>query len=98
MKLNMLDEQITDILLHVEKKCRKFRTGEVEYSPEVSEVSERWYAWRVALKVSKGEKKNMRELHHLASKWKMDISDLRNTWVIKMNVERSRREYLALKA
>ena len=28
----------------------------------------------------------------------MDISDLRNTWAIKMNVERSRREYLALKA
>ena len=28
----------------------------------------------------------------------MDISDLRNTWAIKMNIERSRREYLALKA
>ena len=40
----------------------------------------------------------MRELNRLASKWKMDISDLRNTWAIKMNVERSRREYLALKA
>ena len=29
VKLNMLDEQITDILLHTEKKCRKLRTGEV---------------------------------------------------------------------
>ena len=45
VKLNMLDEQITDILLHAEKKCRKLRTGEVDYSPEVSEASERWYAW-----------------------------------------------------
>ena len=50
------------------------------------------------MKVSKGNKKNKRELHHLASKWKIDISDLRNTWAIKMNVECSRREYLALKA
>jgi hypothetical protein len=44
VKLNILDEQITDILLDTEKKCRKPRTGEVEYSPEISEASERWYA------------------------------------------------------
>ena len=87
-----------DILLYTEKKYRKLRTGEVEYSPEISKASERWYIWRVALKVSKGERKNTRELHHLASKWKMDILDLCNTWAIKINVERSRREYLALKA
>ena len=34
----------------------------------------------------------------LAKKWKLDVSDLKNKWSIKMNIERSRREYLQLKA
>ena len=41
VKLNMIDEQVTDTLLHAEKHCRKLRIGEVEYSPEVSEAVER---------------------------------------------------------
>ena len=34
------------------------------------------------------------ELFKLAKKWKLDVSDLKNKWLIKMNIERSRREYL----
>jgi len=79
VRLKMLDEQITGILLHEEKKCRKLRTGEVEYSPEVSEASERWHAWRMALKVSQGNRTTTRELHRLANKWNMDVSNPRNT-------------------
>ena len=94
----MIDEQITDILLHAEKKCRKLRTGEVEYSPEVSEASEKWYAWRMALKTVQGEWTNTRALHRLLAKWNIDTSNLHNIWSLKMNVERSRREYLELKA
>ena len=98
VKLNMIDEQVTDILLHAEKKCRKLRTGEVEYSPEVSEAAEKWYAWRMMLKAAQGGRTNTRELNRLASKWNIDTSNLNNIWSLKMNVERSRREYLVLKA
>ena len=98
VKLNMIDEQITEILLHAEKKCRKLRTGEVEYSPEVSEASEKWYAWRMALKIAQGERTNTRAIHRLLAKWNIDTSNLHNIWSLKMNVERSRREYLELKA
>lgn len=98
VKLNMIDEQVTDILLHAEKKCRQLRTGEVEYSPEVSEAAEKWYVWRMVLKAAQGARTKTRQLNRLASKWNIDISDLHNIWSIKMNVERSRREYLDLKA
>ena len=40
----MIDEQVTDTLFYTEKHYRKLRIGEVEYSPEMSEVTERWYA------------------------------------------------------
>ena len=43
IKLNMLDEQITDALSHAEKKCRKLRTEEVDFLPEVSETLEKQY-------------------------------------------------------
>ena len=98
VKLNMIDEQVIVILSHEEKKCRKLRTGEVEYSPEVSEAAEKWYAWRIVLKAAQGARTNARELHQLVSKWNIDVSDLSNIWLLKMNVERSRREYLDLKA
>ena len=44
----MLDEKATDILLHAEMKCRKLRTGEVDYLPEVIKAAENgmhgdWY-------------------------------------------------------
>ena len=72
--------------------------GEVDYSPEVSKAAERQYTWRIALKVSNGESMRRRELTRLANKWNMDISDLNNKQSIKMNIERSRREYLNLRA
>ena len=64
----MIDKQVTDTLLHAEKYCRKLRTGDVEYLPEVNEVAERWYAWRIALKVSKGNFRYKKELMHLVTK------------------------------
>ena len=41
IRLNMIDKQVTDTLLHTKKHCRKLRIGEVEYSPEVSKVAEK---------------------------------------------------------
>lgn len=97
IRLNMIDEQVTETLLHAEKKCRKFRMGEVDYSPEVSKASEVWCAWRLALKVAEGAEHKRKELSHLARKWKININDLRDRWSIKMSIERSRREYLDIK-
>ena len=41
---------------------------------------------------------NAAEIWRLARKWNIDLIDLRNTWSVKMNIERSRREQLDLKA
>ena len=68
VKLNMIDEKVTEILLCAEKKCRKLQTGEVEYSSEVSETAEKWHAWRMALRISQGVRMNTRAFHRLASK------------------------------
>ena len=98
VKLNMIDEQVTEILLHAEKKCRKLRTGEVECSPEVSEAAEKWCTWRMTLRAAQGVRTNTRELNRLASKWNIDVSNLGNIWSLKMNVEQARREHVDLKA
>ena len=50
------------------------------------------------LKAAQGTRTNTRELNRLASKWNIDASNLDNVWSLKVNVERSRREYLDLKA
>ena len=97
IRLNMIDEQITETLLHAEKLCRKLRMGEVDYSPEMSKASEVWYTWRLALKVAEGEKHRKKELSQLVKKWRIEIDDMRNKWSIKMNIERSRKEYLDIK-
>ena len=39
-----------------------------------------------------------RAFHHLASKWNIGTKNLNNVWSLKMNVERSKRECLKLKA
>ena len=38
-RLNKLDTECTNLLLYLEKKCRKLRTGAVEYSPILSKLS-----------------------------------------------------------
>ena len=50
------------------------------------------------LKAAQGTRTNTKELNRLASKWNVDASNLDNVWSLKVNVERSRREYLNLKA
>ena len=42
-KLNRIDQQVTELLLHAEKECRKLRMGEVDFSPEVSNAADKWY-------------------------------------------------------
>ena len=56
VRLNMLDKQVIEILLHAEKKCSKLRIREVEYSPEISNTAEKWHLQRIALKVAEGDR------------------------------------------
>ena len=39
VKLDMIDEQVTSLLLHAEKEYRKLRIGEVDFSLEVSKAA-----------------------------------------------------------
>ena len=49
VKLNSIEEITTDLLMNTEK-CRKFRTGEVDYSPETAKSVKTWYFWKLLLK------------------------------------------------
>ena len=41
IKLDSTDSLTADLLFNAEKKCRKFRTGEVDYSPETANVGKK---------------------------------------------------------
>ena len=49
-RAEMLDALRVDCMRAVEKGCRIFRMGEVEYSPEVSTWGKRIYIWCTVLK------------------------------------------------
>ena len=40
VKLDMINKQVTRLLLYTKKECRKLMTEEVNFSPEVSKVAE----------------------------------------------------------
>ena len=42
-RLDCIDRQVTELLLHAEKVCRKLRMGEVDFSPEVSKAADTWH-------------------------------------------------------
>ena len=48
-KLDNIDAQVTGLLLHTKKRCRKLRTGEVNFSPEVSKAAKTQYVQRIVL-------------------------------------------------
>ena len=41
--LNHIDAIVTDLLIHEEKKLRKFITGEVAYFPETVKAGKTWH-------------------------------------------------------
>ena len=42
-KIDIIDAQVTSLLLHTEKVYRKLRIGEVNFLPEVNKATEAWY-------------------------------------------------------
>ena len=96
-KLNRIDQQVTELLLHAEKDCRKLRTGEVDFSPEVSTAADKWYLWRVALKVALGKYSLLPELKCICSKLRVSLPSLNNVPFIKSNVEQCKAAHIKLK-
>ena len=43
--MNKIDDQLYQIFTKAEKQCRKLRTGEVDYSPELSDLGLKWHFW-----------------------------------------------------
>ena len=93
-KLDMINTHVTGLLLHSEKKCRKFRTGKVDYSPEVRKVVEIWYIQRVALKVAQRSSLYNRELTIVLYELGIEVGNLANTKAIKAN----RNQYINLRS
>ena len=46
IRLNRIDEFATDLLINA-GKSRKFRTGEVAYSPETDKARKTWHFWKL---------------------------------------------------
>ena len=82
------------MLLNAEKHYRKLRTGEANYSPEVSRASETWCMWRIMLKGSKGETKHKLDLVIISEKTGSDIGDHIDVCTVKMKINHIRKEHL----
>ena len=94
IKIDMLDEQVTGILLNTEKGYRKLRIDEVEYSLEVSKAIETQCIQRIALKVAKNDIEYRKELVKISEKNKINMGDLGNIQTVKVKIDQSRKAYL----
>jgi len=93
-KLDNIDAQVTSLLLYAKKRYRKLRTGEANFSLEVSKAAEIWYLQRIVLKVAEGSSQYKRELAWILYELNVGMGDLANIWIIKSNILRSRIGYL----
>ena len=50
IKLNSIDALGKNLFINVEKKCRQFRTCEVDYSLDTAQAGFLWYFWKLLLK------------------------------------------------
>lgn len=51
IKLNIIDELTTDLLINTEKKCKNFRTSDVDSFTDAAKVGLIWYFWKLLLKL-----------------------------------------------
>ena len=79
VKLNSIDKITTDLLMNVEKKSRKIRTGEVNYSPETAKAGKTWYFGKLLLEHKLCERNSFGGLLSLSDE--LDIEDLYTMFV-----------------
>ena len=83
--------------MNAEKKCGKFRTGEVDYSPERDKAGKTWYFYKLLLKHKLRERNSFGALLSLSAE--LDIDDFYTMSVenIKKLVSSSRLDCLSRK-
>ena len=96
-RLDCIDRQVTELLLHAEKVCRKLRMGEVDFSPEVSRAADEWYMWRVAIKVAVGKYSLLPELKRICRKTGVSLPNLTNVPFLRSYVDQHRAVCVKLK-
>lgn len=75
-----LDKLITDLCLHAEHKCRKFRAGNVPFSPIIDMAAKTIYFWSLMIRKAKGCKVSSKLIHRVAAKCEL-IAD--NTFTLQ---------------
>ena len=53
-RINKIDSSITNSILYAEKRCRKLTTGQVPFSPEISEAGKTINVWNNIIRKKKG--------------------------------------------
>jgi hypothetical protein len=94
-----LDKLRCEGVSSAEKRCRKLRTGQVSFSPEIQKARDRIYAWLLLQKRSKGLKISSRLLERTMKKANVDRSAKNaSTILIKDQLTEAYRNYFQLKA
>ena len=71
MYLDKIDRSITNSIQYAEKKCRKLNTGNVPYTPKISEIGYLIKFWNTVLRKKKGCNISSKHIQHLARKMKI---------------------------
>ena len=97
VKLNHIDNQVKDALINTAKKCRKYRTGEINFSPETSKAGKVWHFWKMLIRFKLCSINCLSAMINLASK--LNINDFMqlSTYEIKMKMTLSKQACLKLK-
>ena len=89
-RLSQIEEQSIELLINTENKCRKFRTGEVDYSPKTNKDGKMWHLWKLVLRQKQIRKNCFTEILSLHND--LNISDFftTNVYQVKQNTTNSR--------
>ena len=94
--LNKIDDQLFQIFTAVEKQCRKLRTGQIDFSPELANLGLRWQFWRKVLHYRQRRFKDRNFLYQTAKKLNISSFSL-PTDVVLSNLRDAKQNYLRLK-
>ena len=97
MCLKRIDELATELLVNAERKCRKFRTGEVEYSLETNAAIKTWHLQILILRHELSMKNYFTMLLSLSNDFNIDEFYSITIEKVKQNIASSRMFWRKLK-
>lgn len=71
-KMSILDDQIGRAIAYANKKCQKFRTGDIPYSPEFIQINNERRFWLLLIRRFYGRNISNTTIRRLADKVKVD--------------------------